>query len=198
MSSGDGGNTGAVGVTEENRPCDAAPPVQEEGDEAKQESSNGIGTPTQSEPSAGVAGDVPQEKACDHDDSGPKRPREDHGANAAEHSDEEEDDLVRKRQKAASTTGESIFEKLKSETEQLIENPEETLGPDLVPPGDQGITSFHDNDVLSGTYNAILFERGTNVVACCLCSSQGEEGEQTSIPATATSAISSTCIDVCT
>jgi hypothetical protein len=151
MSSSYSTTCSAAGVDGENQKPPPGP-AQEEGEPKEELLLIGIGTPTESEPSADVAS-VQQSNTSDLGpessslSSSPKRPMEDHCTNAAEHAVVA--DFACKRQKAAST-GESMIEKLKSETEQLIENPEETLGPDLVQPGEQGISTFHDNDVLSG------------------------------------------------
>jgi hypothetical protein len=156
MSSSD--SASAAGVEGENQKPTPGP--AQEGGEPNEELLIGIGTPTESEPSADVAS-VQQSNTSDlgpessSSSSSPKRPREeDLCTNAAEYAVVA--DFTVKRQKAASTPGESMIEKLKTETEQLIENPEETLGPDLVQPGEQGISTFHDNDVLSGMCVAML------------------------------------------
>lgn len=73
-----------------------------------------------------------------------KRPREDDATS----------DSASKRPRVANDedTGNSMMDKLKTETQQLIENPEKALMPDPIPPGEEGISTYHDNDVLSGMY----------------------------------------------
>lgn len=97
---------------------------------------------------------VPLLAQAHHDVATTKRPRVDEDASTSE--------LLTKRQRVTDDTDteKSIMDKLKAETEQLIENPEKALMPDPIPPGDVGISTFHDNDVLSGkgfrTMNPII------------------------------------------